>query len=517
MTLNAAPGTTRTITGLVPGTYTVVLEGLVAGQVESYGETAGVVVSAGTNTPVSVTLGSFVPVISAPSVHSFQSPVPIRFDAVQGAIAYQVDVGTDTAFTSNVTTSTVGSNTLDIPVSGRTSFTVRVRSVNRFGGLSRASAHAVVTMDIVLEVSVRQAMALALNGSQQNQLTLAGMQGLITDEFVSASNTAFHGQLDARGTPAGDVQLSWLYSTLQTVRQGARALAVHHGPNASAAPTVAAMRSIEGFAEIWLAESFCSGVTSGDLVNGRMSIGPARPTVQVLQDADAAFTQSLSASATLEARVGRARARLGLGSLSGAAADAAQVPTSFLSVVQPATNGLWQLTNEGRISVADREGSNGIAFRTMNDPRVPWQDAQQAGQDGQTPLFRQLVASQSNSPITLASGIEARLIDAEVALRSGNVQSFLSSHNGLRASRGLQGVSTFPTTDQAVDFHFAERAMWLFSSAHRLGDLRRLVRQYSRSAVSVFPTGQYPKGGSYGSDVNLPIPSAWGTCIDRAA
>ena len=58
------------------------------------------------------------------------------------------------------------------------------------------------------------------------------------------------------------------------------------------------------------------------------------------------------------------------------------------------------------------------------------------------------------------------------------------------------------------DLHFSERAFWMFSTGHRLGDLRRLVRQYERNADSVLPWGDYHRGGTYGSDVNLPIPIA---------
>jgi hypothetical protein len=39
-----------------------------------------------------------------------------------------------------------------------------------------------------------------------------------------------------------------------------------------------------------------------------------------------------------------------------------------------------------------------------------------------------------------------------------------------------------------------------------MGDLRRLVRQYGRSATAVFPSGAYFKGGTYGDNVNFPIP-----------
>jgi hypothetical protein len=63
--------------------------------------------------------------------------------------------------------------------------------------------------------------------------------------------------------------------------------------------------------------------------------------------------------------------------------------------------------------------------------------------------------------------------------------------------------------------------MW--GTAHRLGDLRRLVRQYSRAQNTVFPSGAYHKGGSYGTDVNFPVSSdernnpKFTGCIDRSA
>ena len=57
----------------------------------------------------------------------------------------------------------------------------------------------------------------------------------------------------------------------------------------------------------------------------------------------------------------------------------------------------------------------------------------------------------------------------------------------------------------------------------RLGDLRRLIRQYDRAENTVFPSGEYHKGGEYGSDVNFPVSSdernnpKFTGCIDRAA
>ena len=65
--------------------------------------------------------------------------------------------------------------------------------------------------------------------------------------------------------------------------------------------------------------------------------------------------------------------------------------------------------------------------------------------------------------------------------------------------------------------------MWLYLTGHRLGDLRRLIRQYGRTANAVFPTGNLPSplAGTYGNDVNLPIPfdernnPKFNGCLDR--
>jgi hypothetical protein len=79
----------------------------------------------------------------------------------------------------------------------------------------------------------------------------------------------------------------------------------------------------------------------------------------------------------------------------------------------------------------------------------------------------------------------------------------------------------------AVDLLFRERAFWLWLSAHRLWDMRRLARApaaggYGRAIESVFPTGPYFKQGfTYGTDVNLPIPfdeennPNFSACLDR--
>ena len=75
----------------------------------------------------------------------------------------------------------------------------------------------------------------------------------------------------------------------------------------------------------------------------------------------------------------------------------------------------------------------------------------------------------------------------------------------------------------ATTLFFREKAFWTFGRGQRLGDMRRLVRQYGRTQDQVFPTGTFFKGGSYGGDVNFDVSSVelnnpnFKACIDRSA
>jgi len=96
--------------------------------------------------------------------------------------------------------------------------------------------------------------------------------------------------------------------------------------------------------------------------------------------------------------------------------------------------------------------------------------------------------------------------------------------NTLRAAGGLDPLPTPGDLTTATDVLFRERAFWLFATGHRLGDMRRLIRQYARPADTVFPIGDYFKGGlSYGDAVNLPLPRRETNnpnvtgCLDREA
>jgi hypothetical protein len=178
----------------------------------------------------------------------------------------------------------------------------------------------------------------------------------------------------------------------------------------------------------------------------------------------------------------------------------------------------------GYSTVPDREGVNGLNWRTANDPRIPLINRSPAlkGMDGTTEVWAFVPYQANNAPIRLGGGVEARLIEAEAALQAGDVASWLAKHNALRATvSGLAPMTDPGTAASRVDAHFRERAFWLFLTGHRQGDLRRLVRQYGRNAETVFPTGAWRDGIPYGTATSIALPAgeknnpAYQGCLDR--
>jgi hypothetical protein len=181
---------------------------------------------------------------------------------------------------------------------------------------------------------------------------------------------------------------------------------------------------------------------------------------------------------------------------------------------------------------------NAIPFASLNDPRVPvakGTDLKLPAEDGgQTPLFVQQIFKGRDDPIPMVSGLDARLIEAEAKLQSGDYAGMMTILNTLRATPPKIGnfqpatmaalTAATPTTkDAAATLFFREKALWQYGRGYRLSDLRRLVRQYGRSQDKVFPSGQQYKGVTYGSDTSLPVPDPervnpqFTGCIDKNA
>ena len=196
---------------------------------------------------------------------------------------------------------------------------------------------------------------------------------------------------------------------------------------------------------------------------------------------------------------------------------------------------------------------NQIPFLPANDPRVPAHYRIAANkrdtlvsQDGGTLVIAVDSLWGQTTAVALAAGLDARLIEAEAALDAGNVAGWLNILNTLRATK-IQITAPSPTatgthpgwttpvmapladpgTQRArEDLLFREMAFWQFGRGYRLGNLRRLIRDYGRApdGSDTFPVGPHYKGGSFGGDVNLPVTTDeqvgnqnFTGCLDRKA
>ena len=305
--------------------------------------------------------------------------------------------------------------------------------------------------------------------------------------------------------------------------------------------------ALSGFTYILLAENYCGAVpVSRQAPDGSFTFGAPETTNTLLDSAISRFNQALAVTgtpltATVRnlASVGKGRALVDKGDYAAAAAAVAAVPTTFQynyshsETSARQNNGTWSLTQSvGRFGEADAEAGIGLPFASdgdlksttgPHDPRVAdslarrGSNANPKGFDGATNQMVQAKYPLRSSSIIIADGVEARLIEAEAALGAGDAAGALTILNGLRSNgallslRGYAAGSLPPlllqaTTAGQVDQLFHERAYWMYLTSHRLGDLRRLIRQYGRAVNTVFPNGAYFKGGTYGTDVNVPVP-----------
>jgi hypothetical protein len=86
----------------------------------------------------------------------------------------------------------------------------------------------------------------------------------------------------------------------------------------------------------------------------------------------------------------------------------------------------------------------------------------------------------------------------------------------MRTDVQIGGTADLPALEDQGSFEanrdvlFQERAFWLFLTGQRLGDMRRLVRDYGVPASQVYPVGEragapFGRGGPFGNDVVLPV------------
>ncbi|PYP67499.1 MAG: hypothetical protein DMD36_15195 [Gemmatimonadetes bacterium] len=377
------------------------------------------------------------------------------------------------------------------------------------------------------------------NGGTEGQILVSGV---MTDEYFDSETFPTRIEYDSRAIDERNGTLRDVFFNLQKARvalEGAVGALQQYAPTPNS--RIGEMLALSGMTYVYFAENYCSAVPFSErLPDGSIQYGQPLTTTALLDRAISRFDSALAVTATQSpddtilrplvrnlALVGKGRALLDKADFAGAAAAVAGVLTNFVYATfhslatDRQRNGVFVFNNQtpngtGRFSVADGEGTNGLKFPSAGDPRVV---APQNGKgfDNTSPLYVLQKYTTATSPVHVADGVEARLIEAEAQLRAGDGPGMVTSLNALRIDAvnnggfnlaALADPGPSPNDSLRVDLLFRERAFWLFATGHRLGDLRRLARvPYSRAVNSLYPTGVYTHTNTvYGNNTELPVP-----------
>ncbi len=393
-----------------------------------------------------------------------------------------------------------------------------------------------------------------------------GSSELLTDEFTFSAFSIFgdviNANVDARETAAfggfrelGDYPWRGILQARAGMVLALPALKTYEP--ASGRAKIGEAYALLGYAELIVAEAYCAGTPLDQVLpGGGVAYGAVLTTDSMLGVAEGHFDSAVAeahgdAPTAALAGVGLGRTLLDRGLYAAAATAVASVPTSFVYNTElqpngntaPYTVGLYgdavQYSGGRIFNVSDVEGGNGLNFVSAHDPRLGLDSSMLTPDGGVWYLPTKFEANLSYIP--LATGVEAQLIAAEAALQAGQSGTWLTALNTLRNSgctvpgvdstcslgsgqvpgqtTGVASLADPGTDSGRVSLMFRERAFWLFGTGTRLGDLRRLIRQYGRDQSTLFPVGPYAPTHqnqlptplpTYGTDVTLPLPTPAG-------
>src|SRR5262245_53169694 len=337
--------------------------------------------------------------------------------------------------------------------------------------------------------------------------------GLLVDEWATSSTFVQNDETDQRATKLDNSTVQGELRTLYRVRTAAnQAIALLRKYRPTPASDIGEMYFARGFAELQLASDFCNGIPLGTVIGDSIALSTGFAVADVFGRAVASFDSALASSSGTDAasvlvnraaHVAKARAQLGLGQIAQAGATVTEItiPTTFTYDITYSNNGgTNQIYGQGfssrRYTVGDSvEGNarnlfvkNAIPFFSAHDPRVPANYTVSANgkdttksQDGIT-YSRTTTLWGQVTPTALVNGIDARLIEAEVALNASDPTTMLSILNALRstpqvitpastsAAGNHPGVTTPAmaalvdpgTPESRRDLLFREKAFWTF-------------------------------------------------------
>jgi hypothetical protein len=254
-----------------------------------------------------------------------------------------------------------------------------------------------------------------------------------------------------------------------------------------------------GYSLVLLGESMCSAA---------INIGPELSKTQLWEEAVARFDVAVTAATTANdnamlnmARVGRARARLNLGQVAQAGADAAAVPAGFVVNAAALATGnnrqqnvVFVHTRVSNFSSVDPSFVD-LTFGGVPDPRVTVNVTTTIGTNGFTPIRQVMKYADRGAPIPIARTNEARLIEAEAQVAAGNLQAAVDIINALHTAANIPPYDgTGQSAAQVLAQVIEERRRELFMEGQRLGDMNRY--QLPRLPADGTP---FPNGGVYSS------------------
>jgi hypothetical protein len=344
--------------------------------------------------------------------------------------------------------------------------------------------------------------------AQGNFTGLMLAQGLFSDEFRFGGTPPEVRQFDLGAILVENSFSQGIWLNLHRGRQAAEKAAAAVANVSATDGRIAELKGLAAMVTIWLGETYCSGVPFSDYGPPEV-YGDPLTTQQTFDRAITLINEGQAIAAATDRiknflAVLKGRALLNNAQFAAAASAVAAVPTNFVyETLFSSSDARTQNTMKAFIydfdylSVSDVEGGNGLNYASAGDPRIPvTQDFGPVSRfDGKTPMYQFPLYNSFGSPIVNASGIEARLIQAEAALQASDFTGWLGRLNEARATNSALAPLVDPgnQTDR-VNLMFRERAFWMFATGHRLGDMRRLARApYSRPVTSVFPTGPYHK------------------------
>lgn len=333
---------------------------------------------------------------------------------------------------------------------------------------------------------------------------------MFTDEMILAGTFQGRVEVDERRVRAENQQITGeLYEPFQRARQSAEEAVAAFEASLddpefeSVLPTlregIARGNLIAGYVHLLMAELYCAVVVD--------PAGPALTSDETVQEA-LTFLEVAEARAVefgfpgvaTAARVGQARAHLWLGNLTQAADLANSVNSGFVRLVEYSSNSpeqnnelaqfTWGFIQQIRWSVGD--GTTAERDNELYDYFDEWV-AQGlidpdpgpgfSSQNAVIPVVLQQIYDSQGSDMVLASGWEARMIEAEVQLRTGDPEG---------AEDVVNDLLTDPT--QAFNPMLAVNpglAMGAFQPVDFTGSLSNDLPQLARArAAGLWLTGQ---------------------------